>query len=78
MLTLGLVLISGMDTLEYIRRVMMRTLISFYDDNEKMEIYFGNSNVFSLTNFHEPQTSKNSRASQKKIKKKDWNSFSKV
>lgn len=37
-----------------------------------MEIYFGNSNVFSLTNFHEPQTSKNSRASQKKIKRLEF------
>ncbi len=49
-----------------------KNAISFYDDKEKMEIYFGNSNVFSSTNYHEPQTSKNIRASQKTIKRLEF------
>ncbi len=49
-----------------------KNAISFFDGTEKKEIYFGNSILFSSTNYHEPQTSKNSRASLKKIKRLEF------
>ena len=47
-------------------------VISFLDGNERKEIYFGNSDLLSSTNYHEPYNSTNLRNLKKQIKRLEF------